>query len=82
MLRSLPNGVIDGVVQGHRHRIVHRFINDIPYMGVINGGYYLHVMYLTFNDDFQIVNKTIEGPIPVCERIFQNTGRCNYLTEE
>lgn len=51
-------------------------------MGVINGGYYLHVMYLTFNDDFQIVNKTIEGPIPVCERIFQNTGRCNYLTEE
>ena len=35
-------------------------------MGVINGGYYLNVLYLTFNEDKKIINKTIEGPIPVC----------------
>ena len=66
LLKSLPEGTVDGVVQGHRHRFVHHFINNIPYMGVINGGYYFNVLYLTFDDNNNIINKTIEGPIPVC----------------
>jgi hypothetical protein len=50
LLDSLPNGTVDGVLQGHRHVIAHHFRKGIPYMGSINGGYYFNVMYLTFND--------------------------------
>ena len=49
-------------------------------MGNVNGGYYFNVMYLTFRDR-QLVEAKIEGPIPVCERVFQNTGRCNYISD-
>lgn len=50
-------------------------------MGSINGGYYFNVMYLTFDSKKKVINKTIEGPVPVCEKIFEKTGRCNYLTK-
>jgi hypothetical protein len=75
----LPEGTINGVVQGHRHTISHVFIKNIPVIGNINGGYYFNVIYLTFNANRQIVDSSIEGPIPVCERVFQNTGKCNYI---
>ena len=45
-------------------------------MGNINGGYYFNVLYLTFNSNKHIVEKKIEGPIPVCEKVFENTGKC------
>ena len=50
-------------------------------MGTINGGFYFNVLYLTFNHKKMIVDKTIEGPIPVCQKVFQNTGRCTYLSK-
>ena len=80
LIDSLPEGTIDGVVQGHRHRPVHNFRKGIPYMGNINGGYYFNVMYLTFDERKKLKESKIEGPIPVCEKIFSNIGRCNYLT--
>lgn len=39
-------------------------------MGNINGGYYFNVMYLTFSSSKEVVNATIEGPIPVCAKVF------------
>ena len=51
LLTSLPQGTVDGVIQGHRHSFVHHYIKDIPYMGTINGGYYFNVMYLTFDNN-------------------------------
>lgn len=80
LIKALPEGTIDGVIQGHRHRIAHHYINGIPYMGTINGGYYFNLLYLTFDDSGNLINTKIEGPIPVCEKVFSNTGRCNYLT--
>lgn len=56
--------------------------SGIPYMGNINGGYYFNVMYLTFNDKKHVVDAKIEGPIPVCEKIFENTKTCNFMSEE
>jgi len=50
-------------------------------MGSINGGYYFNIMYLTFDAKKNVINKTIEGPVPVCEKIFSKIGRCNYLTK-
>lgn len=51
-------------------------------MGNINGGFYFNVLYLTFNDRKEVVGSRIEGPIPVCEKVFENLGRCNYVPEE
>lgn len=47
-------------------------------IGNINGGYYFNVMYLTFASK-TLVDSKIEGPIPVCEKVFQNTKKCNYM---
>jgi len=38
-------------------------------MGTINGGYYFNIMYLYFYNNI-LWDKMIEGPIPVCEKIF------------
>jgi hypothetical protein len=35
LIDSLPEGTIDGVVQGHRHRIAHYYHKGIPFMGAI-----------------------------------------------
>lgn len=59
-----------GVIQGHHHTVSHLFIDGIPIMGNINGGFYFNVMYLTFNRDKVLLDAKIEGPIPVCEKIF------------
>lgn len=50
-------------------------------MGSINGGYYFNVLYLRFHRT-TLVDKIIEGPIPVCERVFANLGTCEYLSLE
>ena len=58
LIKSLPNGTIDGVVQGHRHTFSHHYIQGIPVMGNINGGFYFNLMILkVFNNS--IIKKTI-----------------------
>lgn len=54
---------------------------DIPYVGTINGGFYFNVLYLKFLKN-KIVEKTIEGPIPVCAKVFANLGNCAYIPKE
>ena len=43
LIDSLPEGTIDGVVQGHRHRIAHYYHKGIPFMGAIG---ILHKFYV------------------------------------
>lgn len=84
LLRSLDEGVIDAVVGGHVHDVVHHWVNDIPIIQSINGGFYSHVMYLTFDKATKkiIREKTeIEGPLPTCEKVFENTRRCDFVTK-
>ena len=69
LINDLPEGTIDGVVQGHRHKFSHHFIKGVPVMGTNNGGYYFNVLYLNFFQK-KIYYKLIEGPVPVCEKIF------------
>jgi hypothetical protein len=59
MIESLPKGTIDGIVQGHRHVTAHHYYDHIPYMGSIDGGYYLNVLYLTFNQKKQLIDTYI-----------------------
>jgi UDP-2,3-diacylglucosamine pyrophosphatase LpxH len=58
LISKLPAGTVDGVVQGHRHKFAHHFLNGIPVMGTINGGYYFNIMYLKFYQK-TIYKKTI-----------------------
>lgn len=77
LLDALPVGTIDGVIQGHRHKFSHHFIKGVPVMGTNNGGYYFNVLYLHFYNK-KIYEAEIEGPVPVCEKVFENTRTCNY----
>ena len=82
LLDSLPTGVIDGVVGGHVHDVVHHWFNGIPTIQSTNGGFYFNVIYFTFNKKKEIVNTRIEGPIPVCEKIFENIKKCSALKNQ
>ena len=81
MINELPEGTIDGLLQGHRHKFAHHFIKGIPYMGTINGGYYFNVLYLKYYKN-KLLEKTIEGPIAVCDKVFANLGTCEYVPKE
>lgn len=52
----------------------------MPYLGTINGGYYFNVLYLKYAKT-RLIERTIEGPIPVCEKVFANLGTCEHLTK-
>ena len=83
MIEKLPRGTIDAVVQGHRHEIIHFYKNGVPIAGSTNGGYYFNIIHLTINKKTKkVVDSSIEGPIPVCDKIFSNTNRCDYVRPE
>jgi 2',3'-cyclic-nucleotide 2'-phosphodiesterase (5'-nucleotidase family) len=85
LLKSLNPGVIDAVIGGHVHDVVHHWVNGVPVIQSINGGFYSNILYLRFDRSSKklIPSQTvIEGPLPTCEKIFQNTKRCNYVHKE
>lgn len=79
-LRSLPGGTVDAVISGHSHQLVHHWISGVP---VIQGGAlgrYFNLIHLNY--DFKtrkvIHDRTrIEGPVPVCPKIFSRQNDCN-----
>ena len=81
LLEALPVGTVDGVIQGHRHKFSHHFIRGVPVMGTNNGGYYFNVLYLHFYNR-KIYEAEIEGPVPVCEKVFENARTCSYQRQE
>ncbi len=80
LLRKVPKGTFDAVVSGHTHSLVHHWIEGIP---VIQGGTqnaYYNLIYLTYDWDKKSIrtDKTrIEGPLPICPKIFANQKNCN-----
>ena len=80
LLQELPPGTVDAVVSGHTHTLVHQWVNGVP---VIQGGVsgrYLNLIYITYNSETGRVQPDlgrIEGPIPVCSKVFENQGDCN-----
>lgn len=48
LLDELPVGMIDAVIQGHRHTQSHYFYKSTPIIGTTNGGYYLNTIKLSF----------------------------------
>lgn len=85
LLSSLEEGVVDAVVAGHIHDVAHHWVNSVPVIQNINGGYYSHVMYLTFDQTTLKLQKEkieVEGPLPTCEKVFTHTKRCAFVNHE
>jgi len=78
-LEQIPQNVVDGVIGGHLHTIVHHWINEIPVvLGDCNARHF-NVLYLTFDTENRrvLTNFTeIEGPVPVCENLIDETKTC------
>ena len=80
LINKLPQGTIDGVVSGHSHQIIHHWVKDIPVIQAGASGLYYNLLYLTYNwDQKKLVTNfsRIEGPVPVCKKIFKNLQHCN-----
>ena len=78
---------IDGVVAAHVHDVVHHWISGIPVIES-SGSDYFNILYLPFklNKDgtieLQSSKIVIEGPIPVCEKLWPNSKDCVYKYED
>ena len=85
IIDEIDEGIIDAVVTGHSHREVHHFIRDIPVVSPIDRGLYANIIYLAFdkNNNYKIVKdqNRIEGPLPICEKIFKKSLKCDFVKE-
>ena len=79
---------IDGVVAAHVHDVVHHWISGIPVIES-SGSDYFNVLYLPFKYNtkdetvtLQTAKITIEGPVPVCEKVWEDTKNCVYRYED
>ena len=83
LINSLDKGIVDAVVTGHSHREVHHWINNIPVISPINNGLYTNIIYLAFDkkNNYNLVHDKvrIEGPLPVCEKIFHKNYKCEII---
>jgi hypothetical protein len=74
---------IDAIILSNSHNTeIHYWANDIPIMSSPSEGKYFNIMYLPFKKTSgkYSLNKTeikIEGPLPICEKIFNDTKICN-----
>ena len=83
LLYEIDEGIIDAVVTGHSHKAVHHFVNKIPVISPVNNGLYSNILYLPFNrnKNFRLEKEQIkiEGPLPICEKIFKKNYKCEFI---
>ncbi len=80
LLSSIPKGTVDAVVAGHTHQIVHHWITGVPVIQAGASGQHYNLLYLTYDwkqKKLLTAQTRIEGPVPVCEKVFENQGDCN-----
>ena len=87
LLKNLKPGVIDILLSGHKHDVTHHWINDFPVMSNDRNGKYAQIVYLPFNKaNNQLIKDKIlmEGPLPICDKIFKNKKYCDLsvITDE
>lgn len=84
LIQDLPSGTIHAIVAGHAHAITHHWIHDIPIMSS-TGPDYANVLYLHFNKyNRKLIfdEAEIEGPIPVCSKIYSKAKHCSNIDKE
>ena len=77
---------IDGVVAAHVHDIVHHWISDVPVVES-SGADYFNILYLPFRyykKSYTLAKDKIkiEGPVPVCEKIWPDSKNCEYKYQD
>ena len=80
LLNKLNKNVIDLFLAGHRHDIVHNWINNIPVSANGKNGKYAQIIYLPFDrNTHKLINDKIvmEGPLPICEKLFEKKLLCD-----
>ena len=80
LLHALPSGTVDAVVSGHSHSLVHHWVAGIPVIQSGTRNQYYNLIYLTYDWSLHkpVFERTrIEGPVPVCPKIFENQKDCN-----
>lgn len=78
MVDQLDPEYIDAVFGGHTHNTLHQFNNGIPLMITNCYGKYLGLLYIDIDTrSHKVINKQIESPIPVCDKVFENKKRCD-----
>ena len=80
LLKNLNIDIIDAFFAGHKHDVTHNWINDIPVISNDRNAKYAQIIYLPFNKKTKkLVNNkiVIEGPLPICEKIFKNKKICD-----
>jgi 2',3'-cyclic-nucleotide 2'-phosphodiesterase (5'-nucleotidase family) len=80
LLKNLNTDIINVFFAGHKHDVTHNWINDIPVMSNDRNGKYAQIIYLPFDRRTKkLVNNKIiiEGPLPICEKIFKNKKICD-----
>ena len=80
-IKGLKPGIIDGIIGGDTHNNVHHWIDNIPIMISKGKTKYTNIMYLPFkkvNNEYKLINDDIkiEGPLPSCDKIFNDTKNC------
>jgi len=73
------SGVIDAVVSGHIHECAHLWLDSVPIVIGKWYGEYFNVIYLTIDKNTKkVTNSQIEGPVPICKKVFANINTCYY----
>ncbi len=85
LLDKLPKYTVDAIYAGHVHNSVHSFIKGVPVLDNNFHALTFNVGYFSFNKKTKeyIRNKTvIEGPVPVCSKIFSKSLNCNFYSKK
>ena len=80
-MTSLPDKTVDVVIGGHVHDMyfiifkyfysIHTWINGVPVVVGKDYAEYFNLIYLTYDKtNKKVVNNSVEGPVPVCNKIF------------
>jgi 5'-nucleotidase len=75
-----PAGVLDGIISGHTHQIIHHWLNGIPTVQGEAYNQHFNIIYLTFDrrTGKLLSDETrIEGLIPICEKTFSGMSHCD-----
>lgn len=82
LLNVLPENTIDAVYAGHVHKDAHSFYKGIPILQNNFHAINTNVGYFSFDKKTKkyVKEKTvIEGPIPICSKIFSKSLHCNVF---
>ena len=82
LINELPKDTIDAVYAGHVHKSAHSFVKGVPILQNSFHALTFNIGYFTFDKNTKnlIKEKTvIEGPVPVCSRIFSKSQNCKFI---